>query len=128
MSKKLMALFLVVGSAALGAAMLIGINDNPAGLILAYVAAASFVLAVAHSWRKAKPFVMLLVASLVGFPVAALLHNLLYAVGVAGSGVPGVPQVAEALHVAFFLAAIFLCPVGVLVGGVGSVVAKVRRN
>ena len=30
--------------------------------------------------------------------------------------------VAEVIHVVFFLAAILLCPVGVLIGAVGSVV------
>ena len=78
---RLPALFLVIAAAASTAAVLIGISDHPPGLALLYLASASFVLTFAHRWRSAKSFVILLVVSLLGFPVAVLAHNLLEPVG-----------------------------------------------
>jgi hypothetical protein len=72
--------------------------------------------------------VILLVVSLAGFLVAAVLHNLLYGLGELAKGVPAVETVAEALHVAFFLIAVLLCPVGVVIGGVGSLISWGRRR
>jgi len=121
-------LFLAVGCIALTAGLLVGVSDNPPGLILAYFASASFILAFSHRWRTVRSFVILLIVSLVGFLVAVVLHNLLYALGEATKEVPAVKTAAEALHVAFFLIAIFLCPAGVLIGGVGSLIAWRRTR
>jgi hypothetical protein len=120
MLKRSTILFLVGGAVALAAAMLVGISDNPPGLLLTYVAIASFVLAFTHRWKSTKSFVILLVASLIGFPLAAVLHNAFYALG---ELVPAIKLATEALHVVFFLAAILLCPVGVVIGAVGSLVS-----
>lgn len=122
MSRKPLMVFLAVGCIALAAGLVVGVDDNPPGLILVYLACASFILAFAHRWRTVRSYVILLIASLVGFPVAALLHNLLYALGEVAKEVPAVPTVAEALHVAFFLIAILLCPVGALIGGIGGAI------
>jgi hypothetical protein len=72
--------------------------------------------------------VWLLVGSLVLFPVAALLHNLFYALGEMSADAQLVHGTFEALDVAFFLAAIFLAPAGVLVGAVGSLVTWGRSR
>ena len=81
MSKRPLMLFLAVGCIALAAGLVVGVSDNPPGLILVYLASGSFILAFAHRWRGVKGYVILLIVSLVGFPVAAVLHNLLYALG-----------------------------------------------
>lgn len=114
--------FLAVGCIALASALLVGVDDNVPGVVLVYVASASFILAVSHRWRTARRFVILLIASLVGFLAAAVLHNLLYGLGEVARDVLVVKTVAEVLHVSFFLIAIFLCPVGVLIGTIGSLI------
>jgi hypothetical protein len=121
-------LFLAVGCIALAAGLLVGVSDNPPGLLLVYLASASFILAFAHRWRTVRSFVILLIVSLVGFLVAVVLHNLLYALGEVAKEVPAVRAVAEAFHVAFFLIAVLLCPVGVLIGGVGGLIAWRRTR
>jgi hypothetical protein len=128
MSKKPLVLFIAVGCIALTAGLVVGISDNPPGIILLYLASASFVLALAHRWRTVKSYVILLIASLVGFPVAAVLHNLLYALGEVAKEVAVVKTAAEALHVTFFLIAILLCPVGVLIGGAGGLFTWMRKR
>jgi len=128
MSRRPLMLFIAAGCIALAAGLLVGVSDNPPGLLLVYLACASFVLALTHRWRTVRSFVILLTVSLVGFLVAVVLHNLLYALGEVAKEVPAVQTVAEALHVAFFLIAVLLCPVGVLIGGVGGLIAWRRRR
>lgn len=48
-------------------AVVIGIDDNPPGILLALLAAAALVLAFAHPWRTARKFLFLLLVSVLGF-------------------------------------------------------------
>jgi hypothetical protein len=121
-------LFFAVAVVALLGAFGLSISDNPPGLLLVYVAVTSLMLALVHHWRSPKRFLVLAIVSLLGFPMAALLHNLLYGLGEAAADTPIVPGIADALHVGFFLVAVFVCPVGVLVGAIGALVAWRRGH
>lgn len=113
-------LFFALAALLCAAAFLVGISDNPPGILLAYGACACVILAWAHRWRRPGPFLKLAIASLVGFFVGAVLHNLLYAVAHSWPNLPGVILgLVEGLHVAFFLIAVLLCPPGVLIGVIG---------
>ena len=126
---RLTVLFLAVAAVATTGALLIGIDDNPVGITALYVAAASLILAWAHRWRQAKSFVILAVVSALGFPVAVVGHNLLYALGEWAKGSTVIVGVAEFLHVLFFFAALLICPAGLVIGAVGGLVAwRVRRR
>jgi hypothetical protein len=125
MSKTPFLMFLGAGCITLAAGLLVGISDNPPGLILIYLSCASFILVFAHRWRTVRPFRILFIA---GFPIAAVLHNLLYGVAEMAKEVALVKTVAEALHVTFFLIAILLCPVGVLIGAVGGLITWRRTR
>lgn len=120
--------FLTVCAALAVAAGFVGIDDNPPGLILAYLAGVALTLAFAHPWRSPRTFRRLLYAAVGGFAVAAILHNVFYALGT----VPDLPRFAEHLfeggHVFFFGVALFLCPPAFLVGAVGAVVLGLRRS
>lgn len=118
--------FLAAGCSCALAAAIVGIDDNPPGIILAFVAVAALVLAVAHPWRTAGKYGRLLILSLLGFVVFAVLHNVLY--GLAGSWVPPgfLRSLVQVLSVLAFLLAILFCPPAALVGGVGSLVLLVR--
>jgi uncharacterized membrane protein (UPF0136 family) len=59
-------LLAVCGLLAIAAAA-IGIDDNPPGVLLAFLAATAFVLAFVHPWRTARKFMFLLLASFLGF-------------------------------------------------------------
>lgn len=58
------------------AAMLIGLDDNFIGVLLAFLAAVAAVLAFAHPWRQAKPFLFLLLGGIAGFILFILLDIL----------------------------------------------------
>jgi hypothetical protein len=126
-SRRLTRALIAAGCAFLGAGLVFGIADNPLGLALVYAAVTVWILAFAHHWRRPKPFLILLVASLAGFPLAAILHNLFYALGRVASESMILSQALGFLEVLFFLIAIFVCPPGVLVGAVGSVVLALGR-
>jgi hypothetical protein len=120
-------LFLAIGALALVAALLVGINDNPPGLILIYTAVTAFLLAWVHPWRSVKRFLILLGASLLGFPVAAVLHNLFYALAELAAEFVGLAQVLGFLDGVFFLIGVLVCPPGILVGAVGAAATAILR-
>ena len=118
---------LVVGCALLAAGLLIGINDNPPGIVLVYLAVTAWIAAFVHRWRRVKNFLIFLVASLVGFLLFAVLHNLFYGLAERASDIVVLVQVLQFLHVVFFLIALLVCPPGVLIGAVGSAVLALSR-
>jgi len=117
--------FVVLCCVLLIAAFIVGISDNPPGLALCYLATVSLILAFVHAWRKVKYFLILLGASVIGFAVFAVLHNVFYALAEISSDIVVLSQVLKFLDVASFLVAIFVCPAGLLIGAIGSVVMAV---
>jgi len=126
--KRMTITFLGSGAAILAAGLLLGISDNPPGIFLVYGAVVCFLLAIVHRWRTARRFLWLLAASILGFPVGVLAHNLFYGLGQWGKEIPLVPPVAETLHVCFFLVTLFLCPAGALVGAAGAIREGLRPS
>jgi len=118
-------LLFATGGCALVAALLVGVADNLPGLVLCYVAVTAFLLALVHTWRSAKRYLILLVASLLGFPLAVILHNLFYALSEVAAEFVGLVQVLGLLEVGFFLVAVLVCPPGALIGAVGAVVTAI---
>ena len=120
-------LLIAAGFASLSAAIVLGIPDNPPGLALVYLAVTAWILALAHRWRRVRSFLILLGASLLGFPLAVFLHNLFYALGTMVADTAPLRVVLGWLEVGFFLVAVLFCPPGVLIGAVGSLVLAIRR-
>lgn len=73
---KTLALLVVCGLSAL-AAIVIGIDDNPPGILLALLAAITIVLAFVHPWRTARKFMFLLLTSVLGF-VFFVVQNVIF--------------------------------------------------
>jgi len=120
-NRKLTFIFLATCGVLAIAAAAIGIDDNPPGIVLAFLSACSFVLAFVHPWRTSKQFRNLIYASGLGFIVFGILHNLLeLTIWKSGSTglVAGLLGGASAI---FFLIATLLCPPGLVVGAVGAV-------
>jgi hypothetical protein len=106
----------------------IGISDNPPGLLFAFLSAAALLLAFAHPWRTSKQFRRLFYLSGLAFIVFAILHNLLDVLGTR-VGHPGLVQgLLNGAGVIFFLVAVLLCPPGLLVGAVGAVIMSWRAR
>jgi hypothetical protein len=110
------------------AGLLVGVSDNPPGILLMALASVAVMLAAVHPWRAPKPFVMLCLASILGFAVLVVLHNLLD--GVAGLMSDGnvVRLVVQGVGVAAFLVAILVLPAAVLVGAGGALVMFIRNR
>ena len=121
-------LLAVCGLLAIAAAA-VGIDDNPPGVLLAFLAATAFVPAFVHPWRTAKKFMFLLLASVLGFLLYIAL-NIVLDTAVRDPATAGALQdllqspVVEALSVIIA----FLCPAAFIVGAVGSVAMFVRHR
>lgn len=75
-----------------------------------------------------KKFLILTGVSSAGFFVSVVLHNAFYALGIIASQIIVLSYLMEALSVAFFMIAIFVCPLGFLVGVVGSIVLFIKKR
>ena len=109
-------------------AVIVGVSDNIPGIVLCYLATVVLVVAPTHSWRKTKSFLILLAASVIAFFVFVLLHNAFYALTILANHIAALSHLMEALHVVFFIIAIFLCPATFLVGAVGSIVCAITGH
>jgi len=130
-SRKATLVLITLGCASLAGGLVIGVADNPPGLMLVYLAVAAWILAFAHRWRRPRSFLMLLGASLLGFPLFVVLHNLFYGLSEMAAGFVVLGHVLGFLEVVFFILAVLVCPPGVLIGAVGSAtlaVLRARRN
>ena len=121
-------LLLVCGLLAIAAAT-VGIDDNLPGVLLAFLAATAFVLVFVHPWRTAKKFVLLLLASVLGF-VLYIALNIVLDTAAQDPATAGALQyllqspVVEALSVIIAI----LCPAAFIVGAVGAVAMFVRNR
>ena len=119
--------FLAVGCLAAVAAAIVGISDNPPGILLALLAAVAGVLVFVHPWRRARQFVLLFYAAGLGFAVFAVVHNVAEVVAGKVTWAP-LHLLLQALNVGAFLLAILVCPPALVVGVVGALVMLVRSR
>ncbi len=117
--------FLVISCAFALAAIVIGIDDNPPGIVLAFCAVAALVFAFVHPWRTARQFRRLLFASVLGLVVFAILHNAFGALAAKAVTASALQSVLQGFSVATFFLAVLFFPVAVLIGAVGAVVTFV---
>jgi uncharacterized membrane protein YdcZ (DUF606 family) len=111
----------------LAAAILVGIADNPPGLLLAFASSILAVLALTTGWHHPRKHFYLFVGSFLAFAVTAVLHNVFEAAA-SVAGVPWLKAAGGAIGATFFLIAIFLCPAGMAVGAVGGIASMFRRE
>ena len=71
---------------------------------------------------KLKKFLTLTGASAAGFFVFALLHNIFYALAQVTGHIAILSYLMKAFEVIFFLTAIFACPIGFLIGVIGTII------
>ncbi len=91
--------------------------------------AALIVLTVKQKIKgKLKKYLILTGASSAGFPASVLLHNFFYGLGIIAANITVLRYLMEGLHAAFFIIAIFVCPIGFIVGAIGSIVIFLKKN
>jgi hypothetical protein len=111
------------------AAAAVGIDDNPPGILLAFLAASAFVLAFVHPWRIAKKFMFLLLASVLGFILYIILNIILDTATqnpAASSGLRDLTQ--SPIFNGFSIIIVMICAAAFIVGAVGSVAMAIRSR
>jgi hypothetical protein len=99
-----------------------------AGAISLLLGVALIVLTVREKVRgMLRKFFLLAGASAVGLPVFAVLHNLVYGLFIYFFGENFWTRVGLEDEPFFFMMAIFVCPLGFLVGAIGSIVLRVKK-
>ncbi len=69
---------------------------------------------------RLKKFLLLTGASSVGFVISVILHNLFYAAAIWLGDILILSYLMQILQVVFFFAAVFICPIGFLIGAVAA--------
>jgi len=111
------------------AAAAIGIDDNPPGILLAFLAAIAFVLAFVHPWRTARKFMFLLLASVLGFVLFIILNIIFDSVAQNPATSGALQDLMQSPAVdALSLITALICPAAFIVGAVGSVVMFIRNR
>ncbi len=103
------------------AALLIGVSDNPPGIVLLYIGLTCLAGAWVWNWPSPREFWILLLVSLAAFPVGVVLHNLFYALGTLVEGSMILAGILEFLEGLFFMVAVMAVGPTVLVALVGGV-------
>jgi len=107
-------------------AFVIGIEDNFPGILFLYLGIIALIIAFIHHWREKRKFKFLLIYSLIGIPVFIVMHNLLDGIVKLVEDSIIVTNILGFLSGLTFLLALIICPVGLLIGGIG--LGLVRKN
>jgi hypothetical protein len=121
-------IFLAICGAAALAAALVGLSDNPPGILLALAAAVALVLAFVHPWHTPRQFGRLLLASVLGLPLFVILHNVFEALAGMAEDIAVLHGLLDGLGGAAFMLATLVCPAAFLVSTVALVVVLIRSR
>lgn len=111
------------------AAAVVGIDDNPPGILLAFLAASAFVLAFVHPWRTAKKFLFLLLAAVLGFVLYIILNIILDTAAQDPAASAGLRNLLNSpVFNALSIIIAMVCAAAFIVGAVGSVVMAIRNR
>lgn len=75
-----------------------------------------------------KKFLILTGVSATGFFVFVFLHNMFYGLGVITNQISILNFMTEIFHIAFFIIAIFVCPLGFVIGAIGSIIIFIKSG
>ncbi len=75
-----------------------------------------------------KKFLIVTGVSSTGFFVFVFLHNAFYGLAIVADHIIILGHLMEILHVAFFIIAIFVCPLGFLIGAVGTIILFIKNK
>ncbi len=104
------------------AAALVGVSDNPPGLLLALLAGMAAVTAFVHPWRTADDFWHLAFFSVLGLVLIGMLHIAFDTLAHHRTG--ALPKyVFGPLAATTFFVALLVCPAAFLVGVIGALIA-----
>jgi len=127
--RKITLIFLAMCGLLAIAAVIVGIDDNPPGILLAFLAATAFVLAFVHPWRTVRQFMFLLLASVFGFALFVILNIILDTVAQNPANTGTLQNLLDSPAIeALSITIVMICPAAFIVGAVGSVAMFIRRR
>jgi hypothetical protein len=111
------------------AAVAVGIDDNPPGILLAFLSATAFVLAFVHPWRTAKKFMYLILAAVLGFILFIILNITLDTAAQNPATTSALKDLLDGPAVnAFSIIIIMICAAAFIISAVGSVAMAIRNR
>jgi len=111
------------------AAVIVGIEDNLPGFLLAFLAATAFVLAFVHPWRTTKKFMFLLLVSVLGFVLFIILNIMLDTVAQNPATSSAIQNLLQSPAInAFSITIVMICLAAFICGVVGSVAMFIRNH
>lgn len=128
-NKRVMIVFLVISGLLALTAVMVGIDDNLPGILLALFAGITFVLAFAHQWRTVKKFILLILASILGLVLLTILNISIDSI-LQNPATPDslMNMLQSPASNALTVIIAFLCLSAFLVGATGSVIMLIRRR
>lgn len=109
------------GTILLLTAFVVGIEDNPLGIALLFIAITALIFAFIHTWDKSKNYLILLLVSVIGFVISVLFHNLFDAFAGMNSETIIIHNIFIFFSVLFFFLGVIIFPVTAFVGIIGSI-------
>ena len=107
----------------------IGIDDNPPGIWLAFLAANAFLLAFVHPWRTARKFMFFFLASVIGSILFIALNIFLDTVAQNPTTSTAIQNLIQSpITNAINVIIIMLCPAALVIGIVGSLIMYIRSR
>jgi hypothetical protein len=107
----------------------VGIDDNPVGILLAFLSATAFVLVIVHPWRTARKFMFLILAALLGFILFIILNIILDTAAQSPATTSALQDLLNSpIANAFSIIIAMTCVAAFIVGAVGSVVMAIRNR
>jgi hypothetical protein len=119
--------FLIATVLLTSAAFIVGIADNPPGILLLYGAGLTLILAITHRWRTPERFGFLLLGALLGFFIMVVVHNFAEVGAERIAHIPVLAPLLSAVSVIGFFMAVIVCPAAGMVGAIGSMITLARR-
>lgn len=75
-----------------------------------------------------KKFLILTGISATGFFISVFLHNIFYGLSIIISQISILSFFMEILHIAFFIIAIFICPLVFMIGLIGTIIIFIKKK
>ena len=118
--RKITLIFLAMCGLLAIAAVIVGIDDNLPGILLAFLAAIAFVLAFVHPWRTARKFMFLLLGSILGSVLFIILNIILDTIAQNPANTDTLQDLLQSPAIeAFSIIVAMICTAAFIVGAVG---------
>ena len=106
----------------------IGIENNFPGILFLCLGIITLIIAFIHHWREKRKFKFLRIFSLLGIPVFAVMHNLLHALNKILENSTIISNIVGYLSVLSLILAVIFCPLGYLIGVIGSLLVRKYKS